>query len=125
MQSVWAQSPKTAYYYNPNAEFPFAECSVFLQGGSRVKIPFLPVVDRSFKIAPMGTGNYTENVRIKSPLVFIGNGMVEGDLWNSYLGRKYDYAQGEIDVSGKAVLFCYDFPGSIESQLKGKQTTRS
>lgn len=119
-----AQSPKTAYYYNPSAEFPFARCYVYLQGGSRVKIPFLPVVDRSFTIAPMGTGNCTKDVKVDSPIVFIGNGIVEEDLWNCYQGRRYDYSQGEIDVAGKAVLFCYDFPDQIESQLEGKETLK-
>ena len=121
---VRAQSPKTAFYYNPSAEFPFAQCYVYLQGGSRLKIPFLPVVDRSCYVAPMGTGYWTKDVKVDSPIVFIGNGIVEEDLWNCYQGRKYDYSQGEIDVAGKAVLFCYDFPDKIESLLEGKETLR-
>lgn len=116
----WAQGPKVSYYYNPATNLSFASCYVYQHGGSRQKIPFLPVISRSFQRAPLGIYNYSKDINVDAPIVFIGNGIVTENIWNSYVGRRFDYAHGEIDVTGKAVMFCYDFPDSIEKQLKGE-----
>jgi len=115
-----AQGPKTSYYYHSATELPFAECYVYQQGGSRQKIPFLPVINRRLQCAPLGTSNFSKDVHVNGSVVFIGNGIVKGNTWNSYVGRRYNYTHGEIDVAGKVVMFCYDFPDSIEAQLKGE-----
>jgi uncharacterized protein (DUF3820 family) len=114
---LWAQGPKTSYYYHQATELPFAECYVYQQGGSRQKIPFLPVVSSR---APLGSHRYSKDISVKAPVVFVGNGVVKENIWNSYVGRRYNYTSGEIDITGKAVMFCYDFPDNIEAQLKGK-----
>jgi len=117
---VWAQGPRIRYYYDPATELSFASCYVYQKGGSRQKIPFMPVISSSFQRAPLGTGNYSKDIYMDAPIVFIGNGIVKENVWNSYIGRRYDYTQGEIDVEGKAVLFGYDSPDSIETKLKGE-----
>ncbi len=107
-----------SYYYNPATELSFASCYLYQQGGSQQKIPFLPVISRSFQRSPLGIDNYNKDVNVEAPIVFIGNGIVKENVWNSYMGRRFDYTQGEIDVTGKVMMFCYDFPDSIEAQLK-------
>jgi hypothetical protein len=116
--NIWAQGPRISYYYNPATELSFASCYIYQQGGSQQKIPFLPVISRNFQRAPLGIDNYNKDVNVKAPIVFIGNGIVKENVWNSYMGRRFDYTQGEIDVTSKVVMFCYDFPDSIEAQLK-------
>jgi hypothetical protein len=116
--NIWAQGPRISYYYNPATELSFASCYIYQQGGSQQKIPFLPVISRSFQRAPLGIDNYNKDVNVEAPIVFIGNGIVKDNVWNSYMGRRFDYTQGEINVAGKVVMFCYDFPDSIEAQLK-------
>ena len=118
LNEIWAQGPRVSYYYQPATELSFASCYLYLQGGSRQKIPFMPVVSRNFPRAPLGTGNYNKDIEVDAPIVFIGNGIVKENVWNSYIGRRNDYTYGEIDVSGKVVMFCYDFPDAIESKLK-------
>lgn len=114
--NVWAQGPMVPYYYNPLTELSWAECYVYQAGGSRQKIPFLPVVSRNFQRAPLGTDNYSQDVHVSGPIVFVGNGIVMENGYNCYVGRRKDYTSGEIDVSGKIVLFCVDFPDSISSK---------
>ena len=118
LNEIWAQGPRVSYYYQPATELSFASCYLYLQGGSRQKIPFMPVVSRNFPRAPLGIGDYNKDIEVDAPIVFIGNGIVKENVWNSYIGRRNDYTYGEIDVSGKAVMFCYDFPDAIESKLK-------
>jgi hypothetical protein len=110
---AWAQGPLVSYYYNPSTELTFASCVLYQEGGSRQKIPFLPVVGRDFRRAPLGTNNYSQDVHVKGPIVFIGHGIVLENQYNSYVGRRKDYTSGEIDVAGKIVMFCVDFPDSL------------
>lgn len=115
---LYAQGPKPELYYNPTAELQWAECYIYMDGGSRIKIPFLPVVLGRFQQSPLGTGNYSKDVAVDAPLVFIGNGIHKDGEWNCYKGRRRDYTTGEIDVAGKAVVLCYDFPDKVEDKLK-------
>jgi hypothetical protein len=113
---LWGQGPNTAYYYNPQTELSWARCTLYLEGGSQLKIPFLPVVSGNFQRAPLGTHNYSKDIDVDSRLVFIGNGIFLDDQVNCYFGRRSDYTLGKIDISGRVVLFCYDFPDKIEEQ---------
>lgn len=115
--SVNAQGPGRSYYYDPATELPWAECYLYQPGGSQQKIPFLPTTDLGTR-APTGIGKYAEDVDVDAPLVFIGNGIVKDGAWNSYHGRRLDYTIGDIDVAGKVVLFCYDFPDHIETSME-------
>jgi hypothetical protein len=117
---LYAQGPKAEFYYNPTTELSWAECHVYMDGGSRIKIPFLPVVLGRFQQAPLGTGNYTKDVDVDAPLVFVGNGISNGGEWNCYKGRRRDYTIGDIDVAGKAVVFCYDSPHKTAEKLKAE-----
>lgn len=110
-----AQGPRISYYYNPATELSFASCYVYQHGGSKQKIPFMPVVDRNTN-APLGIENYSKDVDVNGRLVFIGNGIVKEGEWNSYTGRRRDYSIGDLDVTGKIVLFCYDFSDSVEKK---------
>ena len=110
---LFAQGPTIPYYYHPSTELSFASCLVFQEGGSRQRIPFLPVVSRHHWRGPLGTMNYTQDIHIRSPLVFIGNGIVSENVHNCYEGRRWDYTTGEIDVEEKTVIFCFDAPDSM------------
>jgi hypothetical protein len=88
-----------------------------MDGGSKQKIPFLPVTDYRFR-GPSGTKGYTKDIDIDAPVVFIGNGIVKENRWNSYYGIRLDYTSGNIDVTGKIVLFCHDFPDKINEEMK-------
>lgn len=108
---AWSQGPNVSYYYNPATELSWAQCYVYQTGGSQQRIPFLPVI--SSQHAPAGINNYSKNVNVDSSIVFIGNGIVKENVWNIYIG-----ILGEINVEGKFVMFCYDFPDSLEKELK-------
>jgi hypothetical protein len=112
-----AQGPKIQYYYNPQTELSWAQCHIYQQGGSRQKIPFLPVISANYFHAPLGTENYGKDVAVDGLLVFIGNGIAVENVWNSYAGRRADDTPGNIDVSGKIVMFCYDFSDAVEEKL--------
>ena len=116
-----AQGPSRSYYFHPATELSWAECTMHQPGGSQQKIPFMSAVDWATR-APTGIGKYTGDVDVDAPLVFIGNGIVHENGWNSYHGRRLDYVLGDIDVTGKAVLFCTDFPDSIEVGLEEKMS---
>ncbi|MGD0783466.1 MAG: hypothetical protein ABSA30_11465, partial [Candidatus Aminicenantales bacterium] len=109
-----AQGPKVSYYYNPLTELPWARCEAYLEGGSRQRIPFLPVVCAGVERAPLGTRNYSRDIAVDGPLVFIGNGISQGTGRDSYKGRRMDWTVGDLDVSGKIVIFGYDFPDDPE-----------
>jgi hypothetical protein len=79
---------------------------------------FHPVVSFKFHRAPLGINNYSKDVLVEGPVVFLGNGIAKENVWNSYRGGRRDYTSGDIDVSGKIILFCYDFPDKIKEQLK-------
>jgi len=117
VDSAHAQGPRPSYYYNQAVELSWARCSVYQKGGSRAKIPFLPVVSVRYQRAPLGTQNYSKDVAIDAPIVFVGNGIVKEGEWNSYSGRRKDYTFGEMDVVGKVVMLCYDLADSIEEQV--------
>jgi hypothetical protein len=101
--AVMAQGPLLSYLADPGTELSFAECHVYLDGGSRHKIPFLPVVNA--KGAPCGTERYTKDVRLKAPIAFVGNGA----------GPE---AYGSLDVAGQVVLLGYDFPDGNTASLE-------
>ena len=115
--SSWAQGPTVSYYYNSATELSWAKCYLHLQGGSRLKLPFLPVINRILR-APTGTKKYSKDIDVNDLIVFAGNGIVKENEWNSYWGRKSDFTEGEIDVAGKIVMFCYDFPDSMNKKFK-------
>jgi hypothetical protein len=112
-----AQGLLPSYYYEKETELDFASCYLYLEGGSRQRIPFMPVNNGNYR-APMGTGRYSKDVAVDGPIVFIGNGFVKEGEVNSYIGRRLDWSQGEIDVSGKVVMFCYDFPDTTGEEAK-------
>jgi hypothetical protein len=115
---VRAQGPGVAYYYHPETELPWAECFIYHKGGSKQKIPFFSVVNQKYHWAPMGTAKYSKDVDVDARLVFIGNGIVKENEWNCYEGRTLMYSQGEINVSGKAVVFCPDLPDEVSKKPK-------
>ncbi len=102
-----AQGPLPEYYYAPETELGFATCWIKFTGGSRSKIPFLAVVDRSLR-TPLGIGDYERDLQLQGRVVFIGDGVVLDDDRNCYDGRRADYSVGAIDVTGQAVLLCLD-----------------
>ncbi|HUU28631.1 MAG TPA: hypothetical protein VM123_12545 [archaeon] len=108
-----SQGPKTAYFYNPATELPWASCNICFDGGSRQKIPFLPVVN-SEKRAPCGSERYSKDIDVKGTLVFIGNGIVKENEWDSYDG---------VDVKNKIAMFCYDFPDRVHAKLESEIST--
>jgi hypothetical protein len=114
--TLGAQGPRISHFFHPATEVPWADGVVYQAGGSRQKLPFMPLVATGLYRAPMGTANLTKDVAIDGPLVFIGNGIVHGDDWNSYVGRTEDGSRGDIDVSGKVVLFSYDAPDAVQAE---------
>ena len=114
---IWAQGPNVSYYYHPQTELAWARCEVYLQGGSRQKLPFLPVICSSYRHAPMGMGNYAKDIAVDGHIVFIGNGISSGASGRCYEGRRQDYTVGDIDVSGCIVLLCPDANDAVEAKL--------
>ncbi len=110
-----AQGPQVSYYYNPSTELSWAQCYVYQEGGSRQKIQFLPAVARDR--SPLGTLKYAKDINVNGTIVFVGDGIVSDSDRNSYVGRRADYSSGEIDLTGKIAMFCYDYPDSIEPRL--------
>ncbi len=117
---IWAQGPKIEYFYSPATELSWARCEIYQDGGSKLKIPFLPIVLGSIQRSPLGIRNYSNDVSVDAPLVFIGNGIVKDGVWDSYRGRRLDYTTGGIDVAGKAVIFSCDFPDKLIEELKAE-----
>ena len=101
-----AQGPLVSYLTDPNTELAWASCSVSLEGGSRRRLPFLPLVSRA-KRAPLGSDKYARDVRVDAPVVFVGDGVVAAGGADAY---------GSLDVAGKVVLFAYDAPGTSDAQ---------
>ena len=107
---LFSQGPTLSYLADPSTQLAWAECRVYLAGGSQHKIPFLPVVNA--KWAPCGTERYTRDIRVDAPILFVGDGAVRTDS-DPYLG---------LDVAGKAVMFSYDFPDSAHPALDKEVT---
>jgi hypothetical protein len=111
-----AQGPSPSYYFHPQTELAWAKAYLHLEGGSRQKIPFLPVIVSSFRHAPFGTGIYDKDVAVDGPVIFAGNGIVNGRVWDSYSGRRADYTTGAIDAAGGIVVFSWDGTDSVETK---------
>lgn len=109
--ALLGQGPQLEYLADPATDLPWAQCYVHLDGGSRHKIPFLPVVNS--KGAPTGTEKYTKDINVNAYIAFVGNGIVRGDM-NAYRG---------LDVAGKVVMFAYDFPDAAHANLE-KQVSK-
>ncbi len=105
--SSFAQGPKLSYLFDPHTKLSWASCYVYLEGGSKRKIPFFPMIN--YKGSPCGTNKYTQDIKINAPIVFVGNGIVKEDVSNCY---------NNLDIRGKVVMFCYDFPDSIHAKLE-------
>ena len=108
-----AQGPRPSYFYDPGTELSFASCVVHFEGGSKSKIPFMPMVNH--KRAPCGTFKYTKDIEVDAPIVFVGNGIVKENEYDSYR---------DVEVKGKAVMFCYDFPDSVNAALEKSVSTQ-
>ncbi len=106
MPGLFAQGPTLSYLADPGTELPWAECNVHFEGGSKHRIPFLPVVNSRW--APCGTDKYTRDIRLDGQLVFVGDGVVRNGS-DPYRG---------IDVNGKVVMFSCDFPDSKHPGLE-------
>ena len=117
---IRAQGPLVSYYYHPETKLIFAQCYVYMEGGTQHQIPFLPVISENLQRAPLGTQNYQKDIDIQGQLVFIGSGIILDEKRNDYKGRKEDYTIGEIDVSQKMVLFSIQCPDSLEKQYEDK-----
>ncbi|MFQ5632171.1 MAG: hypothetical protein ACE5I1_25660 [bacterium] len=117
VSQLWAQGPLVSYYYNPATELAWAQCYAYQEGGSRQKIPFLPVVSRNYQRCPLGISNYSKDIDVDATLVFVGNGIVKEGVWNSYTGKKSGFQSGNLVIADNIVMFCYDFPDSIEKQF--------
>ena len=90
-----AQGPLADFYYQPELELSWASAHLTLEGGARLRIPFLPVVDGLN--SPYGTANYARDVRVQAPLAFV------------------PAAPEGIDVTGRAVLMPMDRPKGVEA----------
>jgi hypothetical protein len=100
-----AQGPDAGYFYGRAVSLSWAECSLSLGGGSRLTLPFLPVVAKENR-TPVGTTGYTKDIAVDAAMVFVGDGIV-AEGWNAY--RHTGPGDGdEVDVAGKVVVLCYD-----------------
>jgi hypothetical protein len=97
--SLFSQGPRLSYLFDPLTELSWASCYVYLDGGSKQKIPFFPMIN--YKGSPCGTHKYTRDIHVKGPIVFAGNGIVKEGIVDCY---------ENLDIRGKVVMFCYDFP---------------
>lgn len=104
---LFSQGPKLSYLFDPHTQLPWASCHVYLEGGSKRKIPFFPMIN--YKGAPCGTYKYTRDIQVNEPIVFAGNGIVKENTFNCY---------DDLDIQDKVVMFCNDFPDSIHADLE-------
>lgn len=105
--SLFSQGPKLSYLFDPLTELSWASCYVYLDGGSKRKIPFFPMIN--YKGSPCGTHKFTRDIHVKAPIVFAGNGIVKEDTYNCY---------NNLDIRDKVVMFCYDFPDTTHADLE-------
>ncbi len=108
--AFFPQGPTLSYLADPSTDLSWAECRVYLAGGSQHRVPFLPVINARW--APFGTERYTRDIRMDAPIVFLGDGAVRTDA-DPYK---------DLDVAGKAVMFSYDFPDSTHPALEREVT---
>lgn len=113
---LFSQGPRVGYYFHPSTELGWAECRLESRAGSTQRIPFLPVIMTGAARAPLGTDDYTRDIDVAAPIVFAGNGIVLEGGHDSYSGRRSDWTNGPIDLTGKAVLLSYDFPDAIQEK---------
>jgi hypothetical protein len=106
-----AQGPSVEYFYHPGTTLEWASCTVTQDGGSELRVPFLPVILTAPVQAPVGTEKYTESIAVSAPMVFVGDGIVS-DTWNAY-DHTFAWASAPIDVQGKVALLCYDCANSL------------
>jgi hypothetical protein len=100
------QGPTLKYLADPGTDLSWAHCYVYMEGGSRYKIPFLPLT--TYQAAPIGTDKYSRDIQLQGPIVFAGNGIVKEGIFDCY---------GGIDVTGKIIMFSHDFPDSLHQDL--------
>lgn len=85
-----AQGPLPEFFYRSDLDLAWASAYVVLEGGSRLAIPFLPVVDG--RNSPYGTADYGRDVRVDAPLAFVPAG------------------PNGFNLDGRAVLMAMDRP---------------
>lgn len=119
--TLMAQGPDESYFYNRLADFGTHSMYIYHTGGSKLKIPFTMAIDRKDR-APLGIEKYSKDISVDAGLLFVGNGISVPDKYDSYRGKKESFANGEIDVKGRALLLCYDFKDSIETAYGEKFT---
>jgi hypothetical protein len=83
--SLFAQGPTLNFLTDPETDLGFAACHIYFDGGSRRKIPFLPLVNA--KGAPCGSKRYSIDIRLKAPIVFVGDGRPRTDIEPVYRTR--------------------------------------
>ena len=105
-EETHAQGPNREYFLSPTTTLDWAECQVYQAGGSRLNVPFLPVIFREPKRAPVGTHKYTTDVLVDARLAFVGDGLVT-DNWDAY-ANTYAGDGLPVDVSDRVVMLCYD-----------------
>ena len=105
-EETHTQGPNREYFLSPTTTLDWAECQIYQAGGSRLNVPFLPVIFREPKRAPIGTHKYTTDVLVDAPLAFVGDGLVT-DNWDAY-ANTYAGDGLPVDVSDRVVMLCYD-----------------
>jgi hypothetical protein len=92
----FAQGPETSYFNQNTTSLPWADSRIKFRSGSSQKIGFIPVVNNLR--APIGTNNYSIDVSIEKPIVFIPS-----------INHRNGYDNNPVEIKGRIVLYCYDF----------------
>lgn len=92
-----AQGPDLPFFYNQSTNLPWVEASIHFKSGSKSNIKFFPVND--IYRSPFGTNNYTENINVHSPLLYIHN---------------IDNIDSTLNLKNKAILYCYDSDTEVQ-----------
>lgn len=93
-----AQGPDLPFFYNQSTNLSWAEASIQFKSGSKSNIKFFPVND--IYRSPFGTNNYTENINVHSPLLYIHN---------------INNIDSALHLKDKAILYCYDSEADIKN----------
>lgn len=109
---LFAQGPQLDYFYDSATELPWAFCRLYFENGSTHKLPFMPVIDRSFR-GPCGSCAYSRDINIDGRIVYVGNGIVKPGVFDCYQGT---------DVSGRVVMFCFDLSDSLSAEYSAEIT---